>query len=133
MPRREQELAAIVARMDHADRARLMTALAPFNQAASDDLWPGRRRGGVARPTPARVGHLSRPGQVVETCRSRPDHDTAACDAEAALSLTWCRSSALRPTRSFSTDELAAPESAETGAVLRPGVPAGQPLTRVRE
>ena len=40
MVRREQELAAIVARMTEPDRGRLMTALGPFNRAASADLWP---------------------------------------------------------------------------------------------
>jgi DNA-binding MarR family transcriptional regulator len=42
MTRREQELATIVARMSEVDRRHLMTALAPFNQAASSDLWPSR-------------------------------------------------------------------------------------------
>jgi DNA-binding MarR family transcriptional regulator len=40
MERREQELAAIVARMSAEDRAALMAALAPFNEAATSDLWP---------------------------------------------------------------------------------------------
>ena len=40
MNRRERELADIVARMSDRDQDRLMTALAPFNQAASSDLWP---------------------------------------------------------------------------------------------
>lgn len=52
MRRRERELAAIVARMDDADRARLMTALEPFNQAASADLWP---RDGGAGPRDPRL------------------------------------------------------------------------------
>jgi DNA-binding MarR family transcriptional regulator len=43
MRRREQELAAIVARVSERDRDRLMRALAPFNAAAQADLWP---RGG---------------------------------------------------------------------------------------
>ena len=43
MERREQELAAIVARMPDSDRRRLMTALEPFNEAASSDLWPSDR------------------------------------------------------------------------------------------
>jgi DNA-binding MarR family transcriptional regulator len=43
MDRREQELSAIVARMSDVDRHRLMTALAPFNEAASSDLWPSDR------------------------------------------------------------------------------------------
>ena len=107
MARREQELAEIRRAWRRRPRA-LMLALTPFNQAASRDLGPGAGRP-APRPSPARVGHLSRPGQVVKTCQSRPDHDVASCDADPALSLTWCRSSALRPTRSFSTDELAAP------------------------
>lgn len=40
MERREQELAAIVTRMTEDDRAALMAALTPFNEAATDDLWP---------------------------------------------------------------------------------------------
>jgi DNA-binding MarR family transcriptional regulator len=40
MRRREQELRAIVSRMSAADRQALMAALAPFNEAASGDLWP---------------------------------------------------------------------------------------------
>jgi DNA-binding MarR family transcriptional regulator len=40
MDGREQELATIVARMSEVDRRDLMTALEPFNQAASSDLWP---------------------------------------------------------------------------------------------
>jgi DNA-binding MarR family transcriptional regulator len=43
MARREHELATIVARMDEADRARLMAALVPFNAAADSDLWPSDR------------------------------------------------------------------------------------------
>ena len=38
MERREQELATIVARMSDSDRRRLMTALEPFNEAATADL-----------------------------------------------------------------------------------------------
>lgn len=40
MARREHELAAIVSRMDEGEQRRLMTALEPFNRAASSDLWP---------------------------------------------------------------------------------------------
>lgn len=40
MARREQEFAAIVARMTERDRGRLMTALEAFNAAADADLWP---------------------------------------------------------------------------------------------
>jgi DNA-binding MarR family transcriptional regulator len=40
MDRREQELAAIVGRMTEPDQHRLMSALEPFNDAASSDLWP---------------------------------------------------------------------------------------------
>jgi DNA-binding MarR family transcriptional regulator len=43
MARREHELATIVDRMSDADRARLMDALEPFNQAADSDLWPSDR------------------------------------------------------------------------------------------
>ena len=43
MARREHELATIVARMDEADRARLMAALVAFNAAADSDLWPSDR------------------------------------------------------------------------------------------
>lgn len=43
MERREQELAAITARMSVADRERLMAALQPFNAAAESDLWPTDR------------------------------------------------------------------------------------------
>lgn len=50
MRRREHELSAIVARMDDADRARLMTALEPFNQAASADLRPGDGAAGPRDP-----------------------------------------------------------------------------------
>jgi len=48
MGRRERELAAIVTLMSPADREHLMAALAPFNEAASSDLWP-RGRDGVTR------------------------------------------------------------------------------------
>ena len=40
MERREHELATIVARMSERERRRLMTALEPFNLAATSDLWP---------------------------------------------------------------------------------------------
>jgi len=40
MDRRERELASIVGRMDESDRRSLMSALEPFNRAASGDLWP---------------------------------------------------------------------------------------------
>jgi len=40
MERRERELATIVARMGERERGRLMTALEPFNLAATSDLWP---------------------------------------------------------------------------------------------
>jgi DNA-binding MarR family transcriptional regulator len=43
MARREEELATIVARMDPADRQRLLAALVPFNEAANADLWPSDR------------------------------------------------------------------------------------------
>jgi len=48
MARREQELSAIVGLMTPSEREGLMTALAPFNQAASSDLWP-RGPDGVTR------------------------------------------------------------------------------------
>lgn len=50
MARREQELGAIVARMDEADRKRLMSALEPFNSAASRDLWPSDETTGIRDP-----------------------------------------------------------------------------------
>ena len=43
MDRRERELATIVARMSEPARRRLMTALEPFNEAATSDLWPSER------------------------------------------------------------------------------------------
>ncbi len=43
MQRREHEFATIVARMTDTDRDRLMSALAPFNEAADSDLWPSDR------------------------------------------------------------------------------------------
>lgn len=43
MERREQELADIVGRMSESDRTRLMSALVPFNEAASADLFPRER------------------------------------------------------------------------------------------
>jgi len=43
MERRERELATIVARMGERERGRLMTALEPFNLAATTDLWPSER------------------------------------------------------------------------------------------
>ena len=43
MERRERELATIVARMSERERRRLMTALEPFNLAATTDLWPSER------------------------------------------------------------------------------------------
>jgi DNA-binding MarR family transcriptional regulator len=43
MERREQELAAITARMTDTDRERLLAALLPFNTAAQSDLWPTDR------------------------------------------------------------------------------------------
>ncbi len=43
MERRERELATIVARMSERERGRLMTALEPFNLAATSDLWPRER------------------------------------------------------------------------------------------
>jgi DNA-binding MarR family transcriptional regulator len=43
MERREHELATIVARMGERERRRLMTALEPFNLAATSDLWPSER------------------------------------------------------------------------------------------
>lgn len=52
MHRREQELAAIVTRMSERDRRRLMSALEPFNRAASTDLWPSQQ------PTSARDRRL---------------------------------------------------------------------------
>ncbi len=48
MARREKELVMIANRMTQTERARLMSALEPFNQAARSDLWPGDGRG-VAR------------------------------------------------------------------------------------
>src|SRR6476619_3332390 len=42
MERRERELATIVARMSERERGRLMTALEPFNLAATSDLWPSQ-------------------------------------------------------------------------------------------
>ena len=45
MRRREHELATIVARMSEPDRLLLMTALEPFNQAATSDLWPSEDHG----------------------------------------------------------------------------------------
>ena len=50
MERREQELAAIVARMTDADRRRLMRALEPFNEAARADLWPSDRPSATRDP-----------------------------------------------------------------------------------
>ena len=50
MDRREQELSAIVARMSRADRAGLMEALGPFNQAALADLWPTNAQVGPRDP-----------------------------------------------------------------------------------
>lgn len=41
MARREHELSAIVARMTATELERLLSALGPFNQAATSDLWPG--------------------------------------------------------------------------------------------
>jgi DNA-binding MarR family transcriptional regulator len=49
MARREGELATIVARMSGVDRRRLMTALEPFNRAASSDPWPSDPTAGVTR------------------------------------------------------------------------------------
>ena len=43
MERREHELATIVARMSEREQRRLMTALEPFNLAATSDLWPRER------------------------------------------------------------------------------------------
>jgi DNA-binding MarR family transcriptional regulator len=43
MERREHELTTIVARMGERERRRLMTALEPFNLAATSDLWPSER------------------------------------------------------------------------------------------
>lgn len=50
MERREQELAAIVARMTEADHRRLMRALEPFNEAARTDLWPSDRPSATRDP-----------------------------------------------------------------------------------
>jgi DNA-binding MarR family transcriptional regulator len=50
MEQRERELTTIVSRMNNQDRDRLMSALTPFNRAASDDLWPSDRPPDVRDP-----------------------------------------------------------------------------------
>ena len=50
MGRREDELGAIVSKMTAPEREQLMRALAPFNRAAEEDLWPSRRQPDVRDP-----------------------------------------------------------------------------------
>jgi len=110
-------------------------------EAAMDGIGGGEGSVAAAARSLERTGVVMGPRFPVAvrpkrlSTTTRPEVE--ASDARHHPSLSWCRSCVSVP-RGCPSDKLAAPASADTGAVLRvgdggPGFHCRNPLTRVRE